>query len=170
MLRVVLADTEIFLANLVHAKLVTSPSLVAGLEFIIPEEALATISRPDHRAFIKTALAEGPMQSVRLEELAGLIDRGQLCECASKAEATCLALVSLNPDWLLASDQRGAFRRILLERIDHARVLTTPRFILHLVRTGALTVEAADAAKAVLEARRFRMAFRSFRDLLSDDS
>jgi hypothetical protein len=51
-------------------------------------------------------------------------------------------------------------------RLGSGRILNTPGLYLLCIRSGLITVEEADAAKATLEQRRFRMVFASFRDLL----
>ena len=46
------------------------------------------------------------------------------------------------------------------------RLVTTPGLFVLAIRSGALSIDAADEAKAILEQHRFRMSFKSFRDVL----
>jgi hypothetical protein len=49
-----------------------------------------------------------------------------------------------------------------------ARIITTVDIFLLSIRAGLLTVEEADAAKAVLAANRFTVVFGSFAELLNE--
>jgi hypothetical protein len=53
-------------------------------------------------------------------------------------------------------------------RLGEGRLVTTAGLFVLAIRAGILTVEEADQMKAVLEQRRFRMTFASFRDVLSE--
>jgi hypothetical protein len=67
---------------------------------------------------------------------------------------------------LVASDEKRQFLREAQRRLGPGRILNTPGLFLLAIRRGALTVEEADAAKAVLERHRFQMTFKSFRELV----
>ena len=80
-------------------------------------------------------------------------------------EASCLALAAKR-GWLVACDERRVFLREARARLGEGRILNTPGIYILSLQAGLITVAAADQAKATLEAHRFRMAFRSFGDLL----
>ncbi len=80
-------------------------------------------------------------------------------------EASCIALAQ-SRGLYLASDERRAFLREVRARIGETRLLTTPGIFVLAIRAWLLTVEAADAAKKVLEQRRFTMRFASFADVI----
>jgi predicted nucleic acid-binding protein len=84
-----------------------------------------------------------------------------------QGEAACLALAE-SRGWLIASDERRRFRREVFARLGEGRLVTTAGLFVLAIRAGILTVEEADQMKAVLEQRRFRMTFASFRDVLSE--
>ncbi len=65
----------------------------------------------------------------------------------------------------MASDEGGAFLREATARLGAGRIINTPGLFLMAIRAGIISVEQADEAKTVLEQRRFRMKFCSFRDL-----
>jgi hypothetical protein len=65
----------------------------------------------------------------------------------------------------VASDEGGAFRREADARLGTGRIINTPGLFLMAIRAGILSVEQADEAKEILERHRFRMRFRSFREL-----
>jgi hypothetical protein len=68
--------------------------------------------------------------------------------------------------WLVASDEKGRFRREVLARLGQGRLLTTPGLFVLAIRAGAISIAEADNAKAILENHRFRMTFASFRDVV----
>jgi predicted nucleic acid-binding protein len=80
-------------------------------------------------------------------------------------EAACLAL-AVHRGALVASDEKRAFRREAETRLGPGRILNTPGLLLLSIRRGLLTVEEADEIKNTLESKRFRMKFRSFKELL----
>jgi predicted nucleic acid-binding protein len=82
-----------------------------------------------------------------------------------RGEAACLAMAEAR-GWLVASDEKRRFRREVIARLGEGRLVTTAGLFVMAIRAGTLSVEEADQAKEVLQRYRFRMTFRSFRDLL----
>jgi hypothetical protein len=70
-------------------------------------------------------------------------------------------------NWYIASDEKRVFRREALARLGEGRILTTAGLLVLAIRANLLTVEQADQIKLVLETKRFRMAFGSFRDIVT---
>jgi hypothetical protein len=85
-------------------------------------------------------------------ELTGLMGRG---------EAACLSL-AITQNWLTASGEKRTFRREALARLGTDRLINTPGLLLLSIRAHLITIEEADAMKALLEQRRFRMKFGLF--------
>ena len=71
-------------------------------------------------------------------------------------EAACLAAAA-HRGCVLASYERGVFRRIACERIGESRVLTTPSILSRAVKTGAINLGELRDAKGKLDGNRFRM-------------
>lgn len=87
-----------------------------------------------------------------------------------RGEAACITLASAH-GWLIASDERHrAFRRALDELLGRERLLNTPGLLLLSIQRGLLSIEDADTIKALLEQRRFKMKFQSFRELFPGSS
>lgn len=80
-------------------------------------------------------------------------------------EAACLALAQ-SRGWLIASDERRVFFREVVRRLGPGSILNTAGLFVLAIHSGAITVDEADDAKALLERHRFRMRFASFRDVL----
>jgi hypothetical protein len=68
--------------------------------------------------------------------------------------------------WLIASDEKRRFRREVIARLGEGRLVTTAGLFVIAIRANVLSIGDADQAKEILERHRFRMAFRSFRELL----
>lgn len=84
-----------------------------------------------------------------------------------RCEAACLVLAARH-GWSVASDEKGRFRNEALVRIGEDRLLGMIEIYTTALRAGLLTVEQADADKAILDERRFKMPFESFREILPD--
>ena len=80
-------------------------------------------------------------------------------------EAACLSLAQCR-GWLIASDEKRKFYREAIARLGTGRLLNTAGILLHAIKLGVITIEEADHAKSLLELRKFKMNFGSFRDIL----
>ena len=137
-----------------------------GFTFVVPPDVLAEIVLPDQKEQVDNAVAAGMLRVEGLSgpEMLGLF--AELRRLMGAGEAASLAL-AVSKGWAIASDEKKAFRREALTRLGSGRILTTPGLYVLAIRAGLLSVEEADADKARLEACKFRMAFSSFRDLVS---
>jgi predicted nucleic acid-binding protein len=102
-----------------------------------------------------------------LEDIAELTTYAELRRVMGKGEAACLALAEAR-GWIVASDEKKRFRREVIARLGEERLVTTAGLFVLAIRAGLLSVEEADQAKAILERHRFRMKFRSFRELVEE--
>lgn len=136
-----------------------------GLEFAVPEQVVQEITYPDQARVLTEALGAGRLRkeaSTDPDEIARYAD---LKRVMGRGEAACLAIAETR-GWNIAADEGGRFRRLAEDRLGEGRILNTPGILVLAIRSGLLTVEDADELKARLEKQRFRMAFRSFRDVL----
>ena len=67
---------------------------------------------------------------------------------------------------MIASDEKGRFKRTAVERIGRERIIGTADIICVAICNGSVTAAQADEIKARLEGHAFKMPFHSFRDLL----
>jgi len=162
-LRIIIADTSV-LINLTHTGHLSLLGRTPGYRFLIAEEVLAEVRDPQQREAVDRAIADGTLETTRIETPAELAVYADLTGKLGSGEAACLALASSRA-WFLACDERRVFLSEAQARIGRHRLLNTPGLYLLWIRSGLLTIEEADAAKLTLETRRFRMAFQSFRDL-----
>ncbi len=161
--RVVVSDANI-LINLCHAGLLSLLERLPGFEFVVSTEVDAEITDADQRRQVDEMFARGVVKRESLASPAELTIYAELRAIMGSGEASCLALAQ-SRGLYLASDERRAFLREVRARIGAARLLTPSIFVLA-IRAGLLTVDAADAAKKVLEQRRFTMRFASFADII----
>lgn len=70
---------------------------------------------------------------------------------------------------MIASDEKGRFRREVLSRLGQGRLITTAGLFVLAIRTGLISIDDADQAKTELENHRFRMTFDTFRIFFEDD-
>jgi predicted nucleic acid-binding protein len=102
-----------------------------------------------------------------LEALEGLELFVELRRIMGAGEASCLALAKGN-GWIVASDEKGAFRREASRLVGTAGIITTVDIYVLSIHAGLLTVAQADAAKAILAANRFALPFGSFEELVHE--
>jgi len=62
----------------------------------------------------------------------------------------------------IACDEKRVFLREANRLLGDPPILNTPGLLILCIRHALLTIEQADAAKALLEQHRYRMSFRSF--------
>ena len=164
--QVVFLDTSV-LVNLLHVGFLALLAQVPSLEFVLPDHVYEEVLALDQRAELDSANRSGALRTVAVADPTALDTFQALVRTPlGRGEAACIALASIGGG-LVACDDRKA-GRVVHERLGPGRLLTTPAVIVLLIRAGALTVTAADAARARLEtAYRFRMSgFGSFQELI----
>ncbi|MGE4096292.1 MAG: hypothetical protein AB7G75_36290 [Candidatus Binatia bacterium] len=163
---VIVTDANI-LINFMHAERFALLSKLTSFEFVIPVEVVAEITDPAQREQLEAALTRGELRTIILEDIAEITIYAELRRLMGKGEAACLALAEVR-GWIVASDEKRRFRREVRARLGEGRLVTTAGLFVLAIRAGLLSVEEADQAKAVLERHRFRMKFRSFRELVDE--
>jgi predicted nucleic acid-binding protein len=161
---VVITDTSV-LINLVHTGHLRLLGSTPGLRFLISEEVLAEVQDPGQRAVVDGALADGFLERATIETAEELAAYAELTQVLGPGESACLALATKR-GWLIACDERRVFLREARARIGEGRLINTPGLYVLWIRCGLVTVAEADEAKRILEGRRFRMAFSSFREVV----
>jgi predicted nucleic acid-binding protein len=162
--RIVVADANV-LINLMHVARLGFCSDLPGLEFMVPDHVRQEITQPEQRAELDSALESGVL------ELASITDQGDiglfadLIRRLGRGEAACLVLAE-GHGWTVASDEKRRFRREAVSRIGEDRIIGTADLFVRAIETSLITVEEADADKEALEAKRFKMPFRSFREVV----
>jgi len=163
---IVLADTSV-LINLAVVDRLDLLGALRGFRFLVPDEVVGEVLRPHPRELLERALGAGHIETTRLEEIGVIAHFGRLRRDLGlgRGEAACLALAHAR-GWMVASDEKRAFRREARALLGNGRLLNTPGLFILGIRHKYWTTADADRAKEVLERNRFRMRFGSFRELM----
>jgi predicted nucleic acid-binding protein len=161
--RVIVADANV-LINFIHVGRLALLAALPGYEWVVPEDVVAEITDPIQRERLNQAIGAGHLRIETLTEPDDLAQYADLRRTLGRGEAACIVLAA-RKGWLVASDEKGKFQREALARVGPTLVNTAGLFVAA-IRAGLISVEEADAAKATLEQRRFRLSFASFRDIL----
>jgi len=162
--RVVVTDTNI-LINLTHIGQLDLLAKLPPYSFVVPEQVVNEVKDPDQAGAIHAAISSGFLQEVQLTAIQELAIYAELIQIMGIGEAACLSLAQCRGS-LIASDEKRKFYRETVTRLGSGQLLNTAGILLHAIKLGVITVENADQAKSLLELRKFKMNFRSFRDIL----
>lgn len=138
------------------------------LHFLITPHVRAEISEhyPDQVQRLLSALSSGALEGTRVEGMDELALFAQIVGDGFGAGESAAIAAAIHRKLPLAI-QDSAARKRAIRIAPSLTILTTEDVIVAQIRATALTVEAADAIKAVWETRhRFRIKAKSFRDLL----
>lgn len=162
--RIVVADANV-LFNLMHVARLGLCTQLPGLEIVVPDHVREEVLKPEQRALLNSAVTRGLLRIVQITEQEDVTLFADLQTRMGRGEAACLVIASRH-GWVLASDEKGRFRREAASRIGAGRIIGTADFLIYAIRAGLLTIQEADADKTLLERRRFRMPFGSFREMV----
>lgn len=161
---VVVTDANI-LINLFHIGRLALLGELPPLRFMVPQEVVNEITRPEQRSAVEEAIRSGWIVVTSLTALPAVQLFATLTGVMGRGEAACLSLAHTDGH-MIASDERKKFRREAERLIGQARIMTTADILVAGIRAGRLTVADADVAKAVLAQNRFQLPFASFADVL----
>jgi len=165
--RIVVADANV-LINLIHTARLDFCWRLANFEFVVPDHVREEITIPAQRTKLDQAVEGGQLRLVSMTEPGDIELFADLVSFLGRGEAACLVLAVRN-GWLVASDEKRRFRREVAKRIGDDRLIGTADLYIRAIRSGLVTIEEANADKASLEMRRFRMPFGSFREVVGDE-
>jgi len=163
LVRIVVTDSNV-LINLMHVQRLSLLGRIPEHEFTVPDHVHEEITNEDQRAVLDDAIAEGWLKVESLTDLDAIAVFAELTAHIGRGEAACIAIAQKR-GWWVASDEKRRFRREAEHRLGAGRILGTVDLYLLAIGAGLLTVEEADADKVVLESKRFKVPFASYRDL-----
>jgi predicted nucleic acid-binding protein len=161
---VVVTDTSL-LINLIHTGHLSLLAQTAPFRFVVPHEVITEVTDEIQKNALERALNSGVVERVTIETTQELELYGELLQILGPGESACLAL-ACERGWIVACDEKRVFLREAKSRLGEGRLLNTVGLYVTWVRAETLTLVEADEAKEVLEARRFRMSFDSFADIV----
>jgi predicted nucleic acid-binding protein len=162
--RIVVTDANV-LINLIHVDALAMVASLPDYEFVVVDTVVAEITDPLQGVALQTAFAQNYLQRESLTDLDALALFAELVQVMGRGEAASLAL-SAGKNCYLACDEKRVFRRKAVEILREDRLLTTPGIIVLCIHQGLLTIDEADRLKAILETKRFKMTFGSFREVV----
>ncbi|HNY40942.1 MAG TPA: hypothetical protein PKJ41_11120 [Bryobacteraceae bacterium] len=162
--QVVVTDANI-LINLIHIGRLSILGALAQFEFVVPDEVAAEVLDAEQAASLQAAIDGEYLARVAFRDTEELAKFATLTSFLGKGESACLALAQRR-GCLVASDEGGPFRREAQQRLGPRRLINTPAILLSAIHSGVLSVEEADQALEILKEHRFRVKFKSFRELL----
>ncbi|MBI3131488.1 MAG: hypothetical protein HYZ13_09195 [Acidobacteria bacterium] len=165
-LRVVVTDSNV-LINLMHVARLELLGRLPGYQFVIPDHVREEIVKPEQRETLEAAIGMGTLSVESLTLIEDLLTYTELTVHVGRGEAACLVM-AVRQGYLLASDEKGRFRREALSRLGDRRLLGTAEVFLLAIGAGLLSIEEADRDKATLERLRFKMPFSTFGDRLGE--
>ena len=163
-LRIVVTDSNV-LINLMHARMLPLMGKLAGYEFVVLDEVIAEFGQPTQAAALKEALDSRYLRGMALSDFSALALYTELSRTMGQGEAASLAAAATF-GWSIACDEKCVFLHKARQCLGEGRILTTPGIIVLAIRAGLLTLEEADAIKALLEKKRFKMTFSSFQEVV----
>ncbi len=163
--RVVVTDANV-LINLMHVERLELCASLPDLEFVVPDHVREEIMLPEQRTVLDRAVADGTFEISSITEPGDIGMFADLTRHLGRGESACLVL-AVRHGWTVASDERKRFRREAVSRIGEDRLIGTVDLFIRAIRAGLITLEEADGDKAMLELRRFKMPFGSFREVVS---
>ena len=158
--RVVATDANIVI-NFIHVGMLGALPAMVDMDFVVADEVYEEIRRPEQREVLDAALAARAWVRESLVEPEAIELFAALAVTMGRGEAASLAL-AVTCRCFVASDERKVFLREARQRLGDGRIVNTAGLLVLAIQRGTLTVADADAAKAVLETRNFRMRFGSF--------
>ena len=164
MTTIVITDANVVI-NLIHVSQLDICEKLTGYEFVVPDHVHAEISAPGQLAAFNDAVTRGIFRIIPIIKIETITIFSELTTYLGRGESACLAM-AIETGWSVASDEKRRFQRETEKRIGKDRLLGTADLFVLAIRAGVLTVEEADEAKSLLEKRRFKMPFGSFRDLI----
>ena len=133
--------------------------------FVVLDAVDAEISRPEQRTTLRRSLDQGLLQGDVAAGPEELRVFAQLLGAMGVGEAACVA-AAVHRGWLVASDERGAFRRIATDRIGTGGIITTPAILAEAVKADIITLDELEQARQELGRNRFTIPPGTFGPLL----
>lgn len=163
--RVIVVTDASVLINFLHMQRLDILGALPGYRFIVPEHVVKEVLRPEQGPILAQAFDDGTLDRMSLKDLEAMALFADLVHVMGKGEASCIALAATN-GWFVACDERGLVRRLTNEKLGDGRLLNTAGILVLAIRAGLLTIDEADRLKGILARHRFKMKFKSFRDVV----
>lgn len=156
-------DTSVLL-NFIHLDRLDLFGDLPAYTFVICDQVNAEVVLQGQRSILASALSAGHLGETAADSPDQLELFIELSRTLDPGESASLA-VAVSLGWLVAVDERAA-QREADRRLGTGRCITTPGVIVEAIRAGLVSIEEADRMKGALALNKFKMTFRSFRDVM----
>ena len=160
----VVTDANV-LINLMHVSRLGLLALLSQHEFVVPEHVREEITNVAERTLLDAAITAGWIKLEPITDLDSIAAFVELIAHIGRGEAACL-VIAAKQNWFIASDEKRRFRREAEARVGSRRILGTVDIFVLAIKAGILSIDEADADKLVLESRKFKVLFASYRELV----
>lgn len=163
----VVADAS-FLINFLAIDRMDILGRLPQFRFHIVNHVLAEIRYETQRARMRTALEAGTVTEIEITEPAEILLYEDFRRFLGDGESASLA-VAVTRRWVIAADEKGAFRREVFARLGEDYLLDTLGALVTAIKAGLITVADAETLRAQLRTHRFEMDATPFDELLRQE-
>jgi predicted nucleic acid-binding protein len=137
-------------------------------QFHVVNHVVAEIRYERQRLRLRAALEAGTVTEIEITEPAEILLYDEFRRVLGDGESASLA-VAVQRRWVIAADEKGAFRRELFARLGEDYLLDTLGALVTAINAGVITVADAEALRAQLREHRFEMDATPFDELLGEE-
>jgi predicted nucleic acid-binding protein len=163
----VVADSS-FVINFLAVDRMDILGRLPQFRFHVVNHVLAEIRYESQRLRMRTALEAGTVIEIESTEPAEILLYDEFRRFLGDGESASMA-VAVRRRWVIAADERGAFRRELFARLGEDYLLDTLGALVTAIKADVITVADAEALRAQLRAHRFEMDPTPFAELLREE-
>ena len=162
----VVADSS-FLINFLAVDRMDILSGLPQFRFHVVNHVVAEIRYESQRARLQAATEGGGVIEIEITDPVEILLYAESRRFLGDGESASLA-VAVTRGWVIASDEKGRFRRELFSRLGEDYLLDTLGALLTAIHADVITVAHAEALRAQLQGHRFQMDSTPFDELLSE--
>lgn len=163
----VVADSS-FLINFLAVDRMDILGRLPQFQFHVVNHVLAEIRYESQRERLHAATAAGTVTEIEITEPAEILLYDEFRHFLGDGESASLA-VAVRRRWVIAADEKGAFRRELFARLGEDHLLDTLGALVTAIMTRVITVAEAEALRTQLREHRFEMDTTPFDELLREE-
>ncbi len=163
----VVADASFFI-NFLAVDRMDILDRLRQFRFHLVNHVLAEVRYESQRLRLHAALEAGTVTEIEITEPAEILLYDEFRRFLGDGESASLA-VAVRRRWVIAADEKGAFRRELFARLGEDYLLDTLGALLTAIKTDVITVADGEALRAQLREHRFEMDSTPFDELLREE-
>jgi predicted nucleic acid-binding protein len=163
----VVADSS-FLINFLAVDRMDILSRLQQFQFNVVNHVLAEIRYETQRLRLQAALEARTVTEIEITDPAEILLYDEFRRFLGDGESASLA-VAVRRRWVIAADEKGAFRRELFARLGDEYLLDALGALVTAIKADIITVADAQAVRAQMRGHRFEMDATPFDELLREE-